>query len=42
LRTRDPANARLLADSDARSAAANLIELIVSARDPRPWPGISG
>ena len=41
LRTRDPANARLLADSDARSAAANLIELIVSARDPRPWP-VSG
>jgi DNA-binding GntR family transcriptional regulator len=41
LRTRDPAIARLLADSDARSAAANLIELIVSARDPRPWP-VSG
>jgi GntR family transcriptional regulator, rspAB operon transcriptional repressor len=41
LRTRDPAGARLLAASDARSAAANLIELIVSARDPRPWP-VSG
>ena len=41
MRTRDPASARLLADSDARSAAANLIELIVSAHDPRPWP-VSG
>jgi DNA-binding GntR family transcriptional regulator len=41
LRTGDPASARLLADSDVRSAAANLIELIVSTRDPRPWP-VSG
>jgi hypothetical protein len=41
LRTGDPAGARLLADSDVRSAAANLIELIVSTRDPRPWP-VSG
>lgn len=38
MRSRDPASVRLLAASDARSAAANLIELLVSARDPRPWP----
>ena len=41
MRSRDPANVRLLAASDARSAAANLIGLLVSARGPRPWP-VSG
>jgi GntR family transcriptional regulator, rspAB operon transcriptional repressor len=38
MRSRDQASVRLLAASDARSAAANLIGLLVSARDPRPWP----
>lgn len=38
MRSRDAASVRLLAASDARSAAANLIGLLVSARDPRPWP----
>jgi len=41
MRSRDRDSVRLLAASDARSAAANLIELLVSARDPRPWP-VSG
>ena len=41
LRTRDPAEARRLADSDASSTADNLIQLIVSSRDRRPWP-VSG
>jgi DNA-binding GntR family transcriptional regulator len=40
-RTRDPAEARRLAASDASSAAANLVSLIVSAQDrgARRFPG---
>jgi DNA-binding GntR family transcriptional regulator len=41
LRSRDPAEARRLAASEASATAGNLLRLIVSPQDRRPWP-ISG
>src|SRR5215468_11719457 len=38
LRTRDPAEARRLAASEASETADNLLRLIVSSDDRRPWP----
>jgi DNA-binding GntR family transcriptional regulator len=38
LRTRDPAEARRLAASEASATADHLLRLIVSSQDRRPWP----